>query len=538
MRRAWSSSAWAATLTLLLVLPACGEERPTRGGGAAPAPPPARGSDDPGPAPGPARAELTLDESWWKRTPAARVFLSGAQRGTLRPTLRTTPPTGGLERTAAVLYRLRSVAREHGTAVAAVSLGWSMRGDLEAQEEARADFVRAVHEQLGYAAALLGGTDILVPAMSQPRGPGAETPTPPLNVKLDDTSPAAGATRLYTDVTVGPVALRTLAIVDPAEAQPLADAGLVDAVSSAAQNMAGLQPKPDAVWLVGARLLGAGARAEIVSSLRRLGPGILVDVGGEGLGADTLDGRPLRADGEPLVVNLPAHGRAVGVLDLDPAEDGAGWVVSYRQIPLVPQWEKYGGSAYAAVRHLRDLYRGLMRDRGYLASFPKVKRHDAQYVGSAACAACHAAIYNDWRTSDHATALVTLEKIEHHWDPACLRCHVVGWDRDEADHWTRWASGFRDPERTPYLGGVGCESCHGPGSAHVARPHDRSLFAPEGPNVRSMGQAACMACHDAENSQGFAAAYADVHLPAVDHRRVPGDRRTVVPADWKPPGGR
>ena len=534
MRRAPSFLAAVTTLLCLVLGTGCGDESSSAEDGPGTPSADGPGAGDAGepapPADEPAITE-TLDAAWWKRAPAARLMLSGGQQGALRPTAHTQPATGGLERTAAVLYRLRQVAAKGGTKVGALSLGWSMRGDLEPQDEARADYVRAFHESRGYAAALLGGSDLVVPSMAQPRGAGPETPVPPLNVKLADTSPAAGATRLYTEFALGPVTLRAFGIVDPAEAQPLADAGLVDAVSSPAQNMAGLRPKPDAVWVVGTRLLGEGTREEIAGSLARLGPGVVVDVAGSPLGASTLDRAPLRADGAPLVVSLPAHGTGVGVLDFEPAGEGGGWLVSYRQILLVPTWEKYGGPAIEATRQLAALYRGLLRERSYLHDFQRVARRDAHYVGSSACAACHAAIYNDWRGSRHATALESLKGVDHAWDPACLRCHVVGWERGEDGTWTGWKSGFRDPEKTPFMGGVGCENCHGPGSAHVAAPHDRALFGPGGPNRRHMGKDGCMRCHDAENSHGFEAAYERVHLPAVDHRRVPSDRRTVLPDD-------
>jgi len=516
-------------LVLLLGLPGCGDETPSRT-------PTAPGARDVAKAPAPVVIEApALDQAWWKRTPKARLFLSGGQRGRLRPSARTVPATGGLERTAAVLYRLREAGRQAGTAVGALSLGWSLAGTAEAQEEARADYVRAVHAALGYQGALLGGTDLIQAAMAQPRGAGPETPTPPLNVKLANTSPAAGSTELYSDFTLGTLGLRTFGIIDPAEAQPLADAGLVDAVSSPAQNMAGLQPKPEVVWVVGTRLMGAGTLAEIRASLARLGPGIVVDVAGSGLGAARVDAHRLTPTAEPLVVELAEEGTSVGVLDFDPAPGGDGWLVSYRQIPLVPQWEKYGGPALASVRQLAGLYRALVRERGYLHDAPRVARPGPRYVGSSACAACHAAIYTDWKRSPHAVALETLQEVDHHWDPACAGCHVVGWSRDREGGWARARSGFRSPDKTPFLGGVGCESCHGPGSAHAADPSDRSLFAPGGPNQRQMGKAGCMTCHDASNSHGFEAAYASTHAPAVDHHRVPADRKSVLPPGWKPP---
>ncbi len=488
-------------------------------------------------------ADAGLDTAWWNRKPAVRLLLTGGQDGKLKPCGCSAPQKGGLERAAAVLYRLREAGRGRGTAVGALSLGWALRGNLEAQEEAKADYLRAVRVALGYSAALLGTPDLLVPAMCQPRGAGPETPTPPLNVKLADTNPASGATRLLADFTVGRAAFRAMSVVEPSQAEPLVDAGFFAAVSSASQNMGGLLPNPDVVFVVSTRVRNAGTLDEIRNGLKRLGAGIVVDVSPSGHGKRTVDDYALKPHGEPLVVELAEFGTAVGVLDLDPAPAGGGWVVSYRQIELVPQWEKYGGPSLAAVRQLDGLYRAMVKGRRYLLDILRTRESGPTYVGSSACAACHQAIYNDWKRSPHAVALETLQNVNYHWDPECLRCHVVGWERSTDADWTVWSSGFRDPARTPFLGGVGCENCHGPGSAHAARPKERALFrlragsTPAGPNRRLPGRETCLRCHDAENSHGFAAGYEAQYLPAVDHRRVPADLKTVMPPDWKPPAG-
>jgi hypothetical protein len=326
----------------LSVLAACGEESgPSRGAGGDPS---SRSGSSGGATEPPAilskdsAAAAGLDTAWWSRKPAVRLFLTGGQRGTLKPCGCSAPQMGGLERAASVLYRLREAGRIGGTAVGALSLGWTLRGRLEAQDEAKADYVRGVRSALGYSAALLGTPDLLVPAMCQPRGPGPETPTPPLNVKLADTNPASGATRLFADFTVGRAAFRAMSIIEPSHAETLAQAGFFDAVSSASQNMGGLRPNADVVFIVSTRVRGAGTLDEIRSGLKRLGAGIVVDVAPSGHGKRTVDDYVLKPQGEPLVVELAEFGTAVGVLDLDPAAEGGGWFVSYRQIELVPEW--------------------------------------------------------------------------------------------------------------------------------------------------------------------------------------------------------
>ena len=147
----------------------------------------------------------------------------------------------------------------------------------------------------------------------------------------------------------------------------------------------------------------------------------------------------------------------------------------------------------------------------------------ARYVGSSACIECHTAIYKEWKRTPHAAALHRLRDAGASWDPACVGCHVDGWRRDGGT-WARVASGFRTPDKSGYLGGVGCESCHGPGSKHLMDPWNPNAFV----GAYRRAQDTCRTCHDAVTDPGFAD---DVpgHLERARHTRVPSDRRTVVP---------
>ena len=85
------------------------------------------------------------------------------------------------------------------------------------------------------------------------------------------------------------------------------------------------------------------------------------------------------------------------------------------------------------------------------------------YVGTKACAGCHAAEFAKWQAAPHSKAMNTLEKLAkrpslREFDGECVKCHTVGFDHP---------TGYVDNVKTPGLRDVGCESCHGPGSGHV-----------------------------------------------------------------------
>lgn len=134
-----------------------------------------------------------------------------------------------------------------------------------------------------------------------------------------------------------------------------------------------------------------------------------------------------------------------------------------------------------------------------LPPFGDVDRGSARYVGSAACAACHPAQAILLALSAHAHSLEPLEAAQSEHDPSCLRCHVTGLGHP---------GGFGEPDTEGLaLETVGCEACHGPGSAHLADPSQ-----PYG-SLPASG-AACVACHTHDNSPDFRW---ESHWPPVAH---------------------
>jgi predicted CXXCH cytochrome family protein len=111
----------------------------------------------------------------------------------------------------------------------------------------------------------------------------------------------------------------------------------------------------------------------------------------------------------------------------------------------------------------------------------------ASYVGWKSCATCHSDITNSWQSTPHAKAIESLKKSGQETLPACVKCHVTGYERD---------GGFIDNELTPEMAGVQCETCHGPGSGHVASPMTKNI-------VKESGAALCRQCHTEGQDKGF-----------------------------------
>jgi predicted CXXCH cytochrome family protein len=103
----------------------------------------------------------------------------------------------------------------------------------------------------------------------------------------------------------------------------------------------------------------------------------------------------------------------------------------------------------------------------------------ATYVGWEKCTPCHTELSDSWKTTRHAKAIESLKKSKQESLPACVKCHVTGYEKD---------GGFIDIELTPEMAGVQCEACHDPGSEHAANPSAKNI-------VKEAGAALCRQCH-------------------------------------------
>lgn len=503
---------------------------PADDGPAAPAP--ARA-----PAPGPKGAAPRPEEDDADVT----ILLSGLEYGLLRPCGCTAPQTGGLERRAVLL----ATAKAHAQAAAALSLGDTLQVGTDAgdrrQDGLKAELFRAALETMGYAGQLLGPADLeaLVESLLTPYGNGASAPRPPLNVMVKPGGPLASLARVDPTLRFtlkgpfGSLPVRAVSVVDQTSVRhALAPYAAVEAVNPPQAGLAALAKEPG-LLIVAAHTMREDLAEIVGAATAKADFAVVVDVGGEvALHAPVRD----RTFERGLLVTFDAHGKEVGLLRL--RRRAGGFTASYDPVLLGPTpYEAPKHPAYAAITSLFDVYRRRVKEERLLESLRSFSDPPDRptWTGSAACAACHPGIYEDWKATAHAHAMATLVERDHADDPECVRCHTVGWMATDRGGWTRRASSFQTREKTPGLGDVGCEACHGPGSRHVADPAARDAFGPVGAPWsedrmwRRPGADRCRACHDVENSHGFNVPRgAETYFAAVDHRGVREGR--TVPA--------
>ena len=133
---------------------------------------------------------------------------------------------------------------------------------------------------------------------------------------------------------------------------------------------------------------------------------------------------------------------------------------------------------------------------------------ELKYVGTKKCMGCHRVQYKSWQSDYHSKALDDLkagvkaeEKTKANLDPekdytadsSCLECHATGYGKLAA------------PKAA--LDNVGCESCHGPGSAYKSpkiksrkkwkeNPEEQRKLAVEAGLIMTPSKESCVACHN------------------------------------------
>ncbi len=106
------------------------------------------------------------------------------------------------------------------------------------------------------------------------------------------------------------------------------------------------------------------------------------------------------------------------------------------------------------------------------------------YVGAARCKMCHMPQFRAWEAGAKSK---TWDRIKDAADrDKCVACHTTGAGQP---------GGFTSAEATPNLTGVQCESCHGPGSAHVALPASNREHAARAATINKF-ITDCRSCHN------------------------------------------
>ncbi|HEX5269027.1 MAG TPA: cytochrome c family protein, partial [Gemmataceae bacterium] len=250
--------------------------------------------------------------------------------------------------------------------------------------------------------------------------------------------------------------------------------------------------------------------------------------------------------GETWVIRVGHKGKNLGVVGVFRPKAGGPFEMKYQLVPIAPRYKtRPPDKAGQPIIALMERYTRELKSEDYLSKYGKVPHptqaalklapaagvNDSDYVGSEACKKCHATAFKIWAKSKHATAYTTLvnakEPSLREYDPECVVCHTVGF---------RYQTGYANAAKTPNLKDVGCESCHGPGGAHVKRPRNAAIHAlmnpwkapvNETPKAKEQREfkieGMCRGCHDAENDvtwKAFAPKWKD-----VDHPTPPGGEK-------------
>jgi len=261
-------------------------------------------------------------------------------------------------------------------------------------------------------------------------------------------------------------------------------------------------------------LLAYTTRAETIELAKRFPEFALVVVSD---GAPEPPPKPEFIEGmDTMLVEVGEKGMDAIVLGLydDPKNPSR-----YQRVPLDSRFPQTN-----EMRLIMAAYQDQLKELGFeglgLRAVPHPRRKLlGEFVGSKECAKCHEEEYDIWKKTGHAKAYSTLVELDppRNFDPECISCHVIGWHPTQ---YFPYEGGFLSAEETPKMVDVGCENCHGPGSAHVEaelgsdeelkeKLREATILTKDEAKKRH-----CMSCHDLDNSPDF---NFDIYWPNIAH---------------------
>ncbi len=137
---------------------------------------------------------------------------------------------------------------------------------------------------------------------------------------------------------------------------------------------------------------------------------------------------------------------------------------------------------------LEDIYRMKLRTLAGMDT-PALLVKDG-YSGEQRCAICHEQQHLHWSLTGHAAAFASLRRKGQTDNPACIGCHVTGYEQP---------GGYQLGRGPRQLENVQCESCHGPGYQSC------SAYTGQKPAAKNAAQwkELCLSCHTAKESLNF-----------------------------------
>jgi hypothetical protein len=373
----------------------------------------------------------------------------------------------------------------------ALAAAWKKMG-LEARTGGPLDDARgpAFRESLGLPELAAGSYEILdgVALIHAPTLSAAK-------VLVPDATKAGG--RFFVAVVPAPADQLLRDAMDPSGIHLVIAAKSKDAFSAEESRLVGLGTKVAQVQSKGRSLLevsvhfrgdgspewlaGDGDRARELASLDQRIELLRAQVN-EPMLADAL--KALR---KAKLEEIIARREALASAPIDVPADKSS--VTARFVPLESNFPR--DPAVAEIEKQYDVDVGLINlawAEKHGVACPPATAEKPGFVGSEVCSACHPTAAAAWKSTKHVKAYEALVNVgkQHHLD--CVSCHVLGWQQPQ---------GVCRIDQTENRREVGCESCHGPGSLHLANPKAKGVMAlPKDATV-------CVSCHDKENSPQF-----------------------------------
>jgi hypothetical protein len=482
-------------------------------------------------------AKYHLFRDWPKdRNPDLVLVLTGERHGYILPCGCSSPQVGGVER----LYNfVRLLKEERGWSVAALDLGDNPQKEGPAQlpniqGALKYFYTMRAMEKIGFSATSFGEYEAALPlttAIDQLfQNPNLTLPTVlACNLhnreklfKIDDTEQIAAWKLVQpqgSKLQVGIIGAIGVEVGDAIEKQTgLPFDALADLIDPETKR-----PKPGRLPAAlkdlnahkpDLRVLLYHGKPELGTKLAKAIPQFDVILCQSD--AELAPSKVEQVGNTTLVPGLGHKGKEIGVLGVYRTGNAKNpfemryQLVSLGEEYLTPKDEEKGHP----ILKLMEEYTLELKTGDYLHKFPRnrpipaeFKGLDAEYVGSDACKSCHKHAYKIWADSKHANAYKTLEEAQRptnrQYDGECIVCHTIGFTQK---------TGFVDVKTTPKLMNVGCESCHGPGSAHIKAKHNLAIHdlmnpykaKPEETPAQNKVRVQrlndfCQKCHDQEN---------------------------------------
>ena len=499
-----------------------------------------------------------------------RLYFLADLDGYLEPCGCQARPLGGIDRIAALVDRERP-AHPHSLFVAAGNLFYehpTLEAQMAFQERVRAETLGPILDGLHLAAYAQGPADYALGAEGfRAAAHGTRARSLGANVVGGD----ATLVRLVDGVRVGLVGVSDFANAEGV--RPDGAPATTDAVEAARTAVASLRGRVDVVVVlasvprrVARTIAGEVEGVDFVIAARessatppppeRIGQAHLLTAidQGKGLGAIDLyvngtgpfhDTSDASASAERARLDERIHTLAsrIAAWDRDPATDRAAiaaqrtrltemtarrTALDHRTVPTLGRafearsFEISPDVARApSVQAQISTYFHAINERNRLeyASLraPPPPPGAPSYVGVEACRDCHEEAYDVWQRTPHGHAYRTLEDASKNFNLACVGCHVTGYRQPGGSEVVQ-NDGLRD---------VQCETCHGPGSAHVDA---RNNTARRATIHRDAPADVCAPCHTPEHSDHFNYATYRPRILGPGHGRPMTDADAGTPA--------